>query len=227
MMNADRNYEVARQACKNNHWHFNEDEDRHVLKMGFNVKTKFGHIDVIIHAKEQGTITYGILPIRGDKETEANLIKYIAMANYGLVDGCFEYDVSDGEIRYKSFVPGYAELTEDAVERSVGVTVKMVDRYGNGLGKLAWGMSDPDTEIKEAEGSRQSMLADLARLLKGDDDEDSETDEDHEVSEDEVLAGLDGLLEHLKAVAREHGIDVDDDGELEGAPIEAEGCISA
>ena len=223
MMNADRNYEVARQACINNHWHFNEDEGRHVLKMGFNVKTKFGHIDVIIHAKEQGIITYGILPIRGDKETEANLIKYITMANYGLVDGCFEYDISDGEIRYKSFVPGYADLTDDAVERSVGVTVKMVDRYGNGLGKLAWGMSDPETEIKAAEGSRRSMLADLARLLKGDDDE---TDEDHEGTEDEMQTGLDGLLAHLKSVAGELGIAVGDD-EPDHMPSGADGRISA
>lgn len=66
MMNADRNYEVARQTCMNNRWRFNEDDEHHVLKMGFNVKTKFGHIDVIIHAKEHGIITYGILPIRGD-----------------------------------------------------------------------------------------------------------------------------------------------------------------
>lgn len=223
MMNADRNYEVARQTCMNNHWRFNEDDEHHVLKMGFNVKTKFGHIDVIIHAKEHGIITYGILPIRGDKETEANLIKYIAMANYGLVDGCFEYDVSDGEIRYKSFVPGYADLTEDAVERSVGVTVKMVDRYGNGLGKLAWGMSDPEAEIKHAENDRRSMFADLARLLKGDDDE---KDEDRETTEAEMPAGLDGLLAHLKSVAGKLGIDLSDD-EPDHAPIEADGCISA
>ena len=59
------------------------------------------------------------------------------MANYGLVDGNFEYDVSDGEIRYKSFVPDYAELTEDAIDRAVGIIIRMANRYGKGTALLS------------------------------------------------------------------------------------------
>ncbi len=75
------------------------------------------------------------------------------MANYGLVNGNFELDLRDGEIRYKTYVncDGLESLSEAVIQDSIYVGCVMMDRYGDGIAALAMGFSDADTEIKKAE----------------------------------------------------------------------------
>ena len=82
----------------------------------------------------------------------AQVAEYLTRANFGLRNGNFELDYSDGEIRYKTFVDCEDLLPSAAVLRdAVTIPVDMFDRYGNGLMSVVLGVRTPEEAIQDAE----------------------------------------------------------------------------
>ena len=154
--------DAVRDWLDNDDWHYDFDAERTMIKTGINLKSKIKSSRILIDIKENSYIVYLISPINGDKENPAEIIKYLTMANYGLINGNFEFDVRDGEIRYKTFVncEGLESLSEEVIRDSVYVGCAMMDRYGDGIASLAFGYSDAETEIKKAEERLNSRAAD-------------------------------------------------------------------
>ena len=134
-------------------WHYEYNAEKHLIKMGINLKSKIKSGRYFIDIKEDSYLVYLYTPINGDPENIGELVKYLTMANYGLYNGNFEVDVRDGEIRYKTFVncDGLESLSPEIIKDSIYVCCVMMDRYGDGIAALALGFSDADTEIKKAE----------------------------------------------------------------------------
>ena len=134
-------------------WHYEYNAEKHLIKMGINLKSKIKSGRYFIDIKEDSYLVYLYTPINGDPENIGELVKYLTMANYGLYNGNFEVDVRDGEIRYKTFVncDGLESLSPEVIKDSIYVCCVMMDRYGDGIAALALGFSDADTEIKKAE----------------------------------------------------------------------------
>ena len=65
----------------------------------------------------------------------------VCAANYGLVDGSFDYDIGDGEIRFR-LASSYrdSDLGPDLFEYMIMVAASMVDNYNDKLFMLAKGM---------------------------------------------------------------------------------------
>ena len=123
------------------------------LKVGFTLKCKLKGVNIIFDFKPIGYIVYAISPLNADKDNIVEMLKYLSMANYKLINGNFEIDVSDGEIRYKCWVGtrGLETLPTELVDESIGLPIFMFERYGNGIAALALGFSDAETEIAKAE----------------------------------------------------------------------------
>ena len=136
-------------------WRYEYDAEKHLITMGINLKSKIKSGKFFIDFKHTGYLVYLCAPINGDKEDNGEIIKYLTMANYGLINGNFEFDVNDGEIRYKSYVncDGLESLPQEIIRSSIYVGCAMMDRYGDGIAALALGFSDAETEIKKAESS--------------------------------------------------------------------------
>ena len=134
-------------------WHYEYNAEKHLIKMGINLKSKIKSGRYFIDIKEDSYLVYLYTPINGDPGNIGELVKYLTMANYGLYNGNFEVDVRDGEIRYKTFVncDGLESLSPEVIKDSIYVCCVMMDRYGDGIAALALGFSDADTEIKKAE----------------------------------------------------------------------------
>ena len=60
------------------------------------------------------------------------MMKYLTLANYGVVNGNFEMDLSDGEIRYKSYVDARSAGFHARGDRPGG------DRHGSREGPHEW-----------------------------------------------------------------------------------------
>jgi len=134
-------------------WHYEYDAEKTTIKTGINLKCKIKSARITVRIKENSYLVYVYAPISGDKDEPVEMLKYLTMANYGLRNGNFEFDLRDGEIRYKVFV-NCAELdslSNAVIQDSVYVGCAMMDRYGNGIAALALGFSDADTEIRKAE----------------------------------------------------------------------------
>ena len=139
-------------------WHYEYNAEKHQIKMGINLKSKIKSGRIFVDIKKDCYVVYLYAPINGDKDNIGELLKYMAMANYGLLNGNFEVDPEDGEILYKTFVncDGLKALSPEVIQDSIYMGCLMMDRYGDGIAALALGFSDAETEIKKAEKQDES-----------------------------------------------------------------------
>ncbi len=137
-------------------WHYDYDAEHAFIRGGVALRCKLKNARLIIQFRKKDYNVYMISPINADPENIGEVLRYSALANYGLANGNFEVDVRDGEIRYKSYVncDAYETLPNEIIRNSINVCWAMMERYGNGFAALAMGFSDAETEIKKAEGPR-------------------------------------------------------------------------
>lgn len=135
-------------------WHYSlEDESDGIIRFGLSIGGKIKNCRIIISASEKEIQTYTVCPINASEDDYDNVVEFITRANYGLKVGNFEFDHSDGEVRYHTCLPcaeGVPSLAD--VERCVDVGSAMFKRYGDGLVKNIMGFGNPEADIKEIEG---------------------------------------------------------------------------
>lgn len=156
-------------------WRFSFDEEKGKFRFGLSLDGKLKEINYIVDVKQDEVVFYAISPIGADSEDEVmlnNMAKFICRANYGLKNGCFELDVNDGEIRYRSYIDCDSVLPSQAVIKdSIYVTAKMFDRYAPGIIAVifqdATGKEAIDLCEKPAEDLR-SLRAELRNSGNGD-----------------------------------------------------------
>ena len=155
-MDPEQIVDALRDWLDSDDWHYEYDAERHLIKAGITLDCKLRNARIFIPIRGDGSYIVNIYsPVSGDPASLDELIKYVAMANYGLANGNFDIDVSDGEVRYKIYVncKDLEKLPEQIIKDSIYAGWCMMDRYGNGLAALAMGFSDAETEIKKAEDS--------------------------------------------------------------------------
>ena len=86
------------------------------------------------------------------KDFEA-VAEFITRANFGMIIGNFEFDYSDGEIRYKTSVDlEGVEVQSNLLRNLVYANVLTMDKYFTGLMRVMYGGITPDEAIREIEG---------------------------------------------------------------------------
>ena len=155
-MDQEQIVDALRDWLDSDDWHYEYDAEHHLIRAGITLDCKLRNARIFIPIREDGSYIVNIYsPVNGDPAHIDELVKYIAMANYGLANGNFDLDVSDGEVRYKIYVncKDLEKLPAQIIKDSIYAGWCMMDRYGNGLAALAMGFSDAETEIKKAEPS--------------------------------------------------------------------------
>ena len=155
-MDQEQIVDALRDWLDNDDWHYEYDAENHVIRAGVNLDCKLRNARVFIPIREDGSYIVNIVsPISGDPKNMDELVKYVAMANFGLANGNFDVDVRDGELRYKIYVncKGLEKLPDQIIKDSIYAGWCMMEHYGNGIAALAMGFSDAEAEIKKAEGS--------------------------------------------------------------------------
>lgn len=137
-------------------YNYIEDEKNPRIETGFSVKNKLASIKEVIVFSETGFGVYTYSPMKADEETRLAVAEYVTRANYGLLNGNFELDMRDGEVRYKMYTlvndTDISAISKSVIEAAVELPLSMMNRYGNGLATIMMGFSDPETEINKAEG---------------------------------------------------------------------------
>lgn len=82
-------------------------------------------------------VVYGMCSVgvdRDDREMMAQMAEFICRANYSLINGCFEFDFTDGEIRYRSCID-CAEVipSQKVIKHSVQYIALIYERYLSGI----------------------------------------------------------------------------------------------
>lgn len=124
-------------------WHYDKIEEKLMIKSG--VKGDDLPIDFIVIVKPRNEVVQFIssMPFNmpEDKRVEGALA--VCAANYGLVDGSFDYDLSDGQILFR-LTSSYRDslLSEALFEYMIMVSASTVDKYNDRFFMLAKGMID-------------------------------------------------------------------------------------
>ena len=131
---------VIKKFFEDKTWKYEYIEDDNVFISNINMKNILGNVRIFISISENSYNVYTILNSKVEKKYYPLVAEFLHRANYGLLDGNFEMDYNDGEIRYKSFVNFRSiDLTSEIVEESIIVGAAMMNRYGKGLLKIILG----------------------------------------------------------------------------------------
>ena len=136
----------------NINWKYEKVEEKLMIKSG--VKGDDLPIEFLMIVKPNSEVVQFIssLPFNmpEDKRVEGALA--ICAANYGMVNGSFDYDLSDGQILFR-LTTSYREslLSEALLEYMVMVSASTIDKYNDRFFMLAKGMISLE-QFMEMEG---------------------------------------------------------------------------
>ncbi len=118
-------------------WKFDFDDEKGIFRFGVNIDGKMKHVNYFMPVRDDSYTVYAISPVSGDPEdplTMAAIADFVCRANYGLRNGNFEVDMTDGEIRYKVFVDCDGVIpSREVVRGSIIIPAMMFERYSPGL----------------------------------------------------------------------------------------------
>lgn len=131
------------------------DEELGSFSFNMHLNAQLSSINTIIRIGEEDFSTLAVCPVRpdiNDKALMANMAEFVCRANFGLKNGCFEFDFSDGELRYRCYLPcGGSVPAQDLIRKVVATPALMLRRYSAGIiGVLYHGM-DPADMVKACE----------------------------------------------------------------------------
>ena len=131
--------------------------DEELGRFSFNMQlpTTLSSVHIIIRVGERDFSTAAVCPIRPDTNDAALMAKtaeFVCRANYGLKNGSFEFDFSDGELRYKCFVPCDDHVpSRERIRQSITVPAGMLRRYSAGIIGVLYNGMDPADMVRKCE----------------------------------------------------------------------------
>ena len=132
-------------------WNYSFDEEKGTFTFNLSMSNKLKKISYHVRIRKYDYISYATCPMNAD-DCIAEMAEFVTRANYGLINGNFELDYRDGEIRYKCFVncdetvPG-----KETIKDSIYVPAAMFKRYGNGIINVLFGMKSAKDAVAECE----------------------------------------------------------------------------
>jgi hypothetical protein len=107
---------------------------------------------VWVREADSQVIVHGVVPWPVPDASRPPVTRYLTLANYGLVVGNFEMDLSDGEVRFKTSLDFEGcELETRLVRNLVAANLRAFERYFPGLVAVVNG-GDPEAALAAVEG---------------------------------------------------------------------------
>lgn len=142
--------EVIKKFLVENDWRFMFDEKEGVFTVVIGLKSKLESTRCEIRVGEDSFINLAGVKFNAPEEARDAVCEFITRANYGLLNGNFEMDFEDGEIRYKSWCNCDDMLPTVAIVRdAIVIPALMLTRFGDGLAAVIFGMKTPLEAIEE------------------------------------------------------------------------------
>ena len=136
-------------------WNFSLDKEKGVFAFGLNLKSKIKTAHYFVAITNNAYIVYACSAVGADKDDSrmmGAMAEFICRANYGLMNGNFELDMRDGEIRYKSFVDCAGGVpSEKVIENSIYVPAALLERYAPGILDIIFNDANASDAIAKCE----------------------------------------------------------------------------
>ena len=125
----------------NMEWKYEKHEDDLLIKSGVKGDDLPIEFIMVVRPKNQVVQFISSMPFNMPEDKRVDGAIAVCVANYGLIDGSFDYDLRDGEIRFR-LTCSYREstLSEELFNYMVMVSASTVDNYNDKFFMIAKGM---------------------------------------------------------------------------------------
>jgi hypothetical protein len=135
-----------------NGWNSYEyDERYYAFRAGVSLKCKLKSTRMTVFCRDAGIVFQFPISIGTDDENEIQTMEFITRANYGLTNGGFQMDLDNNHIEYTVFVPCEDEPSMNAISAAIRTGLWMLERYGDELLAVMFGMKNAKDAIEAAE----------------------------------------------------------------------------
>ena len=133
-------FQVLYKILSQNGWEFDFDDKNGIIKLDIRgISTNF-HAFLLIDEEQESLLCNTHINQRIPYSKRLEVCDFMSRINYELVNGNFEMDLDNGEIRYRTFLDlADAEPSQDQVLNIVWNGVLGFDTYYPGLMKLVYG----------------------------------------------------------------------------------------
>ncbi len=150
MANGKKVYGEIRKILDKMDWKYTPHDDDLIISSG--IKGEDLPIEFLIVVNDERNVVQYIskLPFNMPEDKRVDGAVIVAVANYGLVNGSFDYDINDGEIRYRltqSYLDGMP--TQELIEYMIGASSSTVDNYNDRFFMIAKNMMTVSDFIKK------------------------------------------------------------------------------
>jgi hypothetical protein len=115
-------------------WQFTKLQGEPILSMAFQGQNGEWICYAKAREEQQQFIFYSLCPTNAPEEKRLAVAEFLTRANYGMMNGNFELDFDDGEIRYKTGIDVEGDSLSFALIRNLVYTnVTMMDEYLPGI----------------------------------------------------------------------------------------------
>ncbi len=132
-MQAKEVYELIASTLTARQWNFDREDENLIIRSGVGNNDGMAvHFILRVNPRNRVIQFLSSLPFKMPEDMRVDGAVAVAVANYGIVDGSFDYDVTDGEIRYR-LTNAYLDSTLDPelFEYMIGVSVSTINQYSD------------------------------------------------------------------------------------------------
>ena len=145
-------------------WKYEKHEEKLLIKSG--IKGDDLPVEFIVVVKPRNEVVQFIsqLPFNMPEDKRVDGAIAICVANYGLVDGSFDYDINDGSIIFR-LTSSYrsSDLGLDLFEYMIMVAASTVDSYNDKFFMLSKGAMTLQQFIKQEQEKQVSLQCELQK----------------------------------------------------------------
>ena len=141
MKQAQSVYETICKTLASRDWNFTRHDDKLMINCGARGEDLPMDIFIIVNPQAQVVSLISPMPFKIGEDKRVDAALAVCVANYGLVNGTFGYDLADGEIRFR-IVSSFREsiLSEELFNYMVLVAASTIDDYNDKFLMVSKGM---------------------------------------------------------------------------------------
>ncbi len=150
-MLAQQVYQTVCAALDARTWEYGKDEEKLLVHFGVNGEDLPMNLIIMADVERQLIRVMSPLPFKMDENKRVEGAVATCAASYGMVDGNFDYDISDGSIVFR-MTACYRESTigEELIQYMISCTCAMVDKYNDMFLALSKGIMTVADFIEKA-----------------------------------------------------------------------------
>ena len=134
MQRAKEIYEAYCRMLDARNWKYERKDDKLTVVSGIRGEDLPIKFVIRINAEMEAVSYISVLPFNVPEDKRIDAAVMVCAANYGLAEGCFDYDIRDGELMFRlvnSYTGSDTNLSDDLFEEMIMLASGTVDKYND------------------------------------------------------------------------------------------------